>query len=74
MVCRPKSCQKSVEGTNKFHRHSHQRQHLTSLGIPLLELLERFSGELRVGFHSVALNQGREYSQCRRLEEPKFQR
>jgi len=42
------------------------------LGISLLELLERFSGELGVGFHLVALNEGRELPQRRRLEKPKF--
>jgi len=73
MVCRQNSCQKFVGETSKFYGHSHQRQHFTTLGILLLELLERLSGELRVGFHSVALNESREYSQPRRLEEPKLE-
>jgi len=42
------------------------------LGIPLLELLERFSGKPGVGFYPVTLNESREDSQPRRLEKPKF--
>ena len=70
MAYRPKSCQESVEGTNKFYGHSQQCQHSIGLGIPLLQLLERLSGEFWVGFHPVALNESREHSQPRRLEEP----
>jgi len=70
MACQQKSCQKPVEGTKNFHGCSRYRHQFTNLGIPLLELLERLSGELGVGFHPVALNQRREHSQPRRLEEP----
>ena len=70
MVCQPKSRQKFVEVTTKFHGHSRYRHKFTNPGIPLLELLERLSGELGVGFHLVVLNQIRQHSQPRRLEEP----
>ena len=71
MACQPKPRQKLVEGTSKFHDHSRYRHKLTNLRIPLLELLERLSGELGVGFHLVALNQRRQHCQPRYLEEPK---
>jgi len=70
MACQPKPRQKLVEGTSKFRGYSRYRHHFTNPGIPLLELLERLSGELGVGFHPVALNQRRQHSQPRRLEEP----
>ena len=70
MACQPKPCQKFVEGTSKFHGHSRYRHKFTNLGIPLLELLERLSGELGVGFHPVMLNQRRQHCQPCYLEEP----
>jgi len=71
MACQPKPCQKLVEGTSKFRGRSRYRQRIMNPGIPLLELFERFSGKLGVGFHPVTLNQRRQHSQPRRLEEPK---
>ena len=56
----------------EFHSRSRQRQQSRSLRIPLLELLERFSSELWVGFHLVALNESREHNQTRRLKKPEF--
>jgi len=74
MACQPRSCQKPAEGTSKSHGRSRYRHKFTNPGIPLLELLERLSGELGVGFHPVALNQRRQNSQPRRLEEPESER
>lgn len=72
MACRRTPRQKSVDGTGGFHSRSRQRQHSLSLRIPILELLERLSRELGVGFDPVALDESCEYSQPRRLEKPKF--
>ena len=72
MACRRKPYQKSVDRMRKLHNHSRQRQRCLSFGIPLLELFERLSGELGVGFYPVALNEGRKNSQPCRLEKPKF--
>ena len=74
MAYQPKPRQKLLEGTSKLHSRSRYRHNFTNLGIPLLELLERLSGKLGVGLHHVALNQRRQHSQPRRLEEPESER
>ena len=56
----------------EFHGRSRQRQQSRGLRIPLLQLLERFSSELWVRFHLVALNESSEHDQTRRLKKPKF--
>ena len=73
MACQPKPFQNLVEGARKFCGRSRYGHNFTNPGIPLLELLERLSGELGVGFHLVVLNQRRQHSQPRCLEEPELE-
>jgi hypothetical protein len=73
MACRRKSCQKSTDEVKKFHSRSRQQQLPLTLRIPLLELLERFPNKFGMGFYPVVLNESREHSHSRLLEESGFQ-
>jgi hypothetical protein len=73
MACRRKSCQKSTDEVRKFYSRSRQQQLPLTLRIPLLELLERFPNKFGVGFYPVVLNESREHSHSRLLEESGFQ-
>ena len=72
MVCRRKRDQKSLDEMRKFRGRSRQGQRSLSLGIPLLEPLERLSGELGMGFYPIVLNESRENSRTRSLEKSEF--
>jgi len=60
----PMETESDIDGMGEFRgrsRYVNARYHSCGLGIPFLEILERFSDKLGVGFHLIALSESCKY-------------